>query len=272
MKTFSESMMKKIFAILNVVLVALFCACGNDSDSSHDPEEENPAVEESSSSSAHGDKGKSSSSVEAIVDVKEGAVVDADSIDLIEYAEEGSVVDKRNKKSYDLLVSGILVWTNENLDLNTTRPMSACYDYSDSLCAKYGRLYSNAEQSLCPDGFRLPLAGEYRLLLEYKEDYNKQFAGSCKTREDSPIACSDLDERAYYMTRDDSIVAISKKGSLEVLENDGRFGSVRCVKEKPIVDKFRNLPQCVSTYRGRTVYAIDKDSAYTCDGDVWEYA
>jgi uncharacterized protein (TIGR02145 family) len=272
MKRFSEIMMKKIPVFLCGILAVLFCACGDDSDSSHDVEEDSPSVEENSSSSVSGGKGSSSSSIEAIVDVKEGSVVEADSIDLIEYAEEGSVVDKRNKKAYDLLVSGILVWTNENIDLKTTRPMSACYDYSDSLCAKYGRLYSNAEQSLCPDGFRLPLAGEYRLLLEYKEDYKKQFAGSCKTQDDAPIVCSDLDSMAYYITKDDSVVSISKKGSLDVFKNDSRLGSVRCVREKPIVDKYRDLPQCVSTYRGRMVYAIDKDSAYTCDGDVWEYA
>ena len=48
--------------------------------------------------------------------------------------------------------------------------------------------------------------------------------------------------------------------------------SVRCVKEKSIVEKEKELPKCTDAYKGRTVFVIEKDSAYTCKKGEWEYA
>ena len=175
MKTFSEILMKKSAAFLCLALATAFYACGDDSGSSSQDSPEDEAVLDASSSSGTGDK--SSSSIEPIVDIKDGPVVDADSIDLSEYEQEGKVFDRRDKKSYNLLVSGITVWIDENLDYKTTHPMSTCYDYADSLCVKYGRLYSDVEEDLCPEGFKLPRAVDYQLLIESKDSYNAQYAG-----------------------------------------------------------------------------------------------
>ena len=267
MKTFSDSLVKKSAAFLCMALVAVFYACGDDSSSSQEPNEGDVVAESSSS----GKKG-SSSSVEPIIDIKEGSVVDADSIDLSEFEPEGAVVDSRNRKSYDLLVSGITVWVNENLDYKTTHPMSTCYDYADSLCVKYGRLYTDVEKDICPDGFELPSAEDFKLLVESGDDYHAQYAGSCKTQKDKPMACTGANDTAFYAVQGDSIVAVSKKGAVRAFENDGRFVSVRCVKEKTIVEKNKELPKCTDAYKGRTVFVIEKDSAYTCKNSGWEYA
>lgn len=269
MKAFSRFATENVSVCLCVALMALLSACGDDSKtSSRVPEEDDLAVDESSSSNAQ--KG-SSSSLETIVDVKEGSVVEADSIDVSEYLQEGSVLDKRNKRSYNLLVSGIGIWTDENIDYKTTSPKSTCYDYDDSLCVKYGRLYSDADKDICPEGFSLPRADDFRLLVESKEDYNAQYAGYCNERRAEPIVCAGVGDTAFYVTQDDSLVAISKNGSLKVLKNDGRFASVRCMKEKSIVEKQKELPKCVSAYKGRAVFVIEKDSAYTCNGSDWEF-
>lgn len=270
MKASFEIMMKKLAAFLCVALVAMFYACGGDSSSSQEPNDGDSAAE--SSSSGKGGKKGSSSSVEPIVDIKEGSVVDADSIDLSEFEPEGSVVDSRTRTSYDLMVSGITIWVNENLNYKTTHPMSSCYDYTDSLCVKYGRLYFDVEKDICPDGYKLPSAEDYRLLVESKDSYNAQYAGSCMTQKDEPLACTGLNDTAFYAVRGDSIVAISKKGYVKAFENDGRFVSVRCVKEKTIVEKEKELPKCTDAYKGRTVFVIEKDSAYTCKKGEWEYA
>ena len=265
MKMFIEITMKKMPLILGVALVAFFSACGGDSSSSQESEDENHAVESSSS----GKKG-SSSSVEPIVDIKEGSVVDADSIDISEYEQEGKFFDKRNKKTYDLLVSGITVWINENLNFKPMHPISTCYDYADSLCVKYGRLYSENED-VCPEGFKLPRAVDYKLLLESKDSYNALYGGSCITQDENPMVCSGIKDTAFYRVQGDSVVAITKKNSLKVLD-DERFASVRCVKEKTIVEKKKELPKCVSEYENRSVYVVENDSSYTCEDGEWEYA
>ena len=268
MKTFSEILMKKSAALLCLALATAFYACGDDSGSSSQDSPEDEAVLDASSSSGTGDK--SSSSIEPIVDIKDGPVVDADSIDLSEYEQEGKVFDRRDKKSYNLLVSGITIWIDENLDYKTTHPMSTCYDYADSLCVKYGRLYSDVEEDLCPEGFKLPRAVDYRLLIESKDSYNAQYAGSCMAQSESPMECSDIGETAFYAVQGDSIASISKKGSVKVFDNDERFSSVRCIKEKSIVEKKKELPKCVAAYEGRTVFVIEKDSAYTCTDFEWK--
>lgn len=268
MKTFYKDAMRKVPVFLCGALMTLLSACGDDSKtSSRAPEEESLVVDESSSSSV---QKESSSSLEAIVDVVDGPVVEADSIDVSEYLQEGSVLDKRNKRSYDLLISEIDIWTNENIDYKTTSPKSTCYDYKDSLCVKYGRLYSNADKEVCPEGFRLPRVEDFWLLVESKKDYNAQYAGYCKTRSYEPIACYSVGDTAFYVTQDDSLVAISKNGSLNVLKNDGRFASVRCMKERSIVEKQNELPKCVEGFSGRTVFVTEKKSAYSCNGSEWE--
>ena len=267
MKMLSELVLKELIIALCGSALVLFSACGDDSNSSNDSEGDLSSAEESSSS--EGGKGNSSSSVETIVDVKDGPVVDADSIDVNDYEQEGAVVDKRNKKSYELRYSGIYVWVDENLDYKTTHPMSTCYDYTDSLCVKYGRLYADAGDSLCPEGFTLPRAEDYRSLLESGDTFNAQYAGTCKTQSEKPMVCSGLNDTAFYAVQGDSIVAITKKGALTAFKNDGRFASARCVKERSIVEKFKELPKCGRALEGRAVYVIEKDSAYICKNSEW---
>ena len=113
------SMLKmKLFAFVFVALVAgTFSACGDDSSSSQYAE--NEISNEKSSSSG---KKVSSSSSESNVDIKEGPVSKTDSIDVSEYDENEIVKDEQSERTYNLLVSGLNVWTVENIDKKPVHP------------------------------------------------------------------------------------------------------------------------------------------------------
>ena len=257
---------KAFLASCGFVVAMALCACGDDDSSFLNDRDD---IESESSSGAKG----SSSSAETIVDVKDGPISETDSIDLSEYGQDDAVVDKDGGKVYNLMTSGITVWTLENLDSKAAHPTSTCYDYADSLCRDYGRLYSEVDDAgaLCPDGYEVPRAADYRLLLESKDDYKPVYAGSCVNSRSEALVCTGINDTAFYMTRDDSIVVVPKKGSWEVKRNDGRFGSVRCMKERSIVEKGKDLPKCSAGYDGRIVYVIKKDSAFDCVAGEWEY-
>lgn len=267
MKNFFNFKMKKLPVILCGTLVALFAACGDDNGSPENLLDDSDVTESSSSAK----KKTSSSSLEAIVDINEGSLNGADSIDVSEFDQEESVVDDRNKKTYEHIVSGLNVWMAENLDFQTAGNSSECYDYTDSLCVKHGRLYLNADRNVCPEGYVLPRAADFRLLLESKDKYQLQYAGSCSYQRSEPLECTGISDSAYYITADDSIVAISKKGAWSLMKEDSRFVSVRCLKRKTIVDKFKDLPKCIGGYEGRTVFVAENDSAYTCKDSAWVY-
>ena len=262
---------KILLASCGVAMAMALYACGDD-DSEFLSNRDDIESESSSSAAKGADAKGSSSSVETLVDVQDGPISETDSIDLSEYGQGSAVVDKDGGKVYTLMTSGIDVWTLENLDSKATHPTSACYDYADSLCKGYGRLYLEVDDAaaLCPDGYEVPRAADYRLLLESKDDYKPVYAGSCVKRRDDVLACTGINDTAFYMTRDDSIVVVPKKGSWVVKEDDGRFGSVRCMKQKSITEKKGDLPTCSKLNDGRIVYVIESDSAFDCIAGGWE--
>lgn len=262
---------KILLASCGVAMAMALYACGDD-DSEFLSNRDDIESESSSSAAKGADAKGSSSSVETLVDVQDGPISETDSIDLSEYGQGSAVVDKDGGKVYTLMTSGVDVWTLENLDSKATHPTSACYDYADSLCKGYGRLYLEVDDAaaLCPDGYEVPRAADYRLLLESKDDYKPVYAGSCVKRRDDVLTCTGINDTAFYMTRDDSIVVVPKKGQWVVKEDDGRFGSVRCMKQKSITEKKGDLPTCSKINDGRIVYVIESDSAFDCIAGGWE--
>ena len=261
----------KLFALACVALFACtFSACGEDSSSSQDVE--NEISNEKSSSSV---KKVSSSSLESNVDIKEGPVSNTDTIDVSEYDDNDIIKDKQSERVYELLVSGINSWMVENLDYKPNHPISTCYDYADSLCRDYGRLYSSKQREdiSCPEDYQLPKASEWRLLLESKVDHKPQFAGKCNQTSGKPLECIAIKDTSYYLTQDDSIVVLPKKGTWKVVKNSSKiFTSVRCIKHLSIIEKKKDLPKCNNDYSQRTVYVIENDSAYKCQSSEWKYA
>lgn len=131
---------KTLLASCGIAMAMALYACGDD-DSEFLSNRDDIESESSSSAGKGTDAKGSSSSVETIVDVQDGPISETDSIDLSEYGQGSAVVDKDGGKVYTLMTSGVDVWTLENLDSKATHPTSACYDYADSLCKGYGRLY-----------------------------------------------------------------------------------------------------------------------------------
>ncbi|OQY03255.1 MAG: hypothetical protein B6I20_05410 [Bacteroidetes bacterium 4572_117] len=70
-------------------------------------------------------------------------------------AQNGSVVDTRDGKTYKTIQIGQQIWMAENLDYNIEK--SYCFAKKTENCEKYGRLYRwEAASKACPEGWHLP--------------------------------------------------------------------------------------------------------------------
>lgn len=121
-------------------------------------------------------------------------------------------VDSRDNAKYATVKIGTQCWFAENLNYNAKN--SSCYGDDDSNCEKYGHLYRWTEaQSACPDGTRLPTAGDWDGLLNYLG--NPMVAGKYLKDESSWSAAEDAYgfsalPAGYYSEDDEEYVQIEQ--------------------------------------------------------------
>ena len=187
---------KKISAIVAAFTFGLaFVAC--DSDSSSGPQDE-PFLTSSSSQSvspassdvtpmssdsetrvsSSADPESSSSSVAPQPSSSE-TIVSSSSVATVSNVDYGTLTDSRDGKNYKTVKIGNLTWMAENLNYDNSATAtgsidsSFCYDGIPANCEKYGRLYQEyAATAVCPEGWRLPTADDWRDLTNaVKEEF-----------------------------------------------------------------------------------------------------
>ena len=195
---------KKISAIVAAFTFGLaFVAC--DSDSSSGPQDE-PFLTSSSSQSvspassdvtpmssdsetrvsSSADPESSSSSVAPQPSSSETSV-SSSSVATVSNVDYGTLTDSRDGKNYKTVKIGSLTWMAENLNYDNSAvatgsiDSSFCYDGIPANCTKYGRLYQEyAATAVCPEGWRLPTADDWRDLVNTAKEQHGDNNGSLR--------------------------------------------------------------------------------------------
>ena len=103
--------------------------------------------------------------VENVVEDSRDEDSSADNQAQIESVLKGSVMDPRDRNTYNTVKIGDQWWMAENLNYTITN--SWCYENKFENCQKYGRLYTwNDAKTICPEGWHLPNDNEWEKLFE----------------------------------------------------------------------------------------------------------
>ena len=88
---------------------------------------------------------------------------------VVSSVDYGTLTDSRYGKAYKTVVIAGKTWMAENLNYDNSATAtgsidsSFCYDGIPANCEKYGRLYQEyAATAVCPEGWRLPTADDWR--------------------------------------------------------------------------------------------------------------
>lgn len=255
------------------LIASLFSACSTTS-SSDNPEEISSS--DSKPDCSNSKSGTSSSSYKA------ESVTDADLIDVQKFAgQKEDTVYAKDGIIYNTLRVGPAIWMNENLRSEEPfKVKSACYEYDEINCNKYGRLYLNNKESspvaACPENYRLPSIGLWKELYESDVGFEPVFAGTCSKRD--TLECDGLKSTVRYLANDDRAIVFTKDSAGHISYKvqdvvDNAFYSVRCVKPRTIVEKMVELPICDNDLVSMpNVYVIEKERSYYCDtyDQQWE--
>lgn len=159
----------------SIVIAALafgiaLVACDSDSSSGpqNDPASSNAYDRDSDGPTSYGEiilvSSSSATPKDVVLSSSETSVSSSGS--LVEY---GTLADSRDGKNYKTVKIGSLTWMAENLNYDNSATAtgsidsSFCYDGIPANCEKYGRLYQEyAATAVCPEGWRLPTADDWR--------------------------------------------------------------------------------------------------------------
>lgn len=128
----------------------------------------------------------------------------------------GTLTDSRDGKVYKTVKIADMNWMAENLNYEYQNGKNSwCFEGKKAMCQKYGRLYSaEAREKVCPEGWRVPDEGEYKLMVaELGED---GFGGGNKLKSKTVFEGKDVlgfaallggyysvkDNRAYFEGED----------------------------------------------------------------------
>jgi uncharacterized protein (TIGR02145 family) len=187
------------------LIASLFSACSTTS-SSDNPEEISSS--DSKPDCSNSKSGTSSSSYKA------ESVTDADLIDVQKFAgQKEDTVYAKDGIIYNTLRVGPAIWMNENLRSEEPfKVKSACYEYDEINCNKYGRLYLNNKESspvaACPENYRLPSIGLWKELYESDVGFEPVFAGTCSKRD--TLECDGLKSTVRYLANDDRAIVFTR--------------------------------------------------------------